>query len=396
MQLQALTRAQRKLYDETVSGTHHREVTLEVLRVRDGARVRSLTNQFLGGSVQGDIGRSPVEVLECDVLDEAHVLDWANGEHRKFKLRVVDARFVPALDEWVEEIVFTGPVWNYQRTGDVVHLVAEGSELLAMGSVRNPDTWPAKTKATKVIRELLSAAGAEGRDMVIPNLSAKLPREVTIGVRRGKKKGRDDDKKKGPKRQIFRATDEETYWPLAERIVEALDRDLFADSRGRFVMAGRRNRPTVRFDERTLLGPVVEKRGSEGETTNTWVILGHDPKGPRKRVRARVAFPKKHPLSAFSLRWNGKPREVSERIENKHLRTKKQAIRLGERKRDQKMRQLVEYEAQGLPIIPWLRPYSSASLPTAAGRVSASVPRWTLPLGPGPDPLVIGANRRRG
>lgn len=399
LRLQSLTPPQRTAYDATVAASHHREVEVEFLhRRRDRKAYRSLTNRFLGGSIQGDTDRSPVEVLEAEILDTDYLLDWGHGQHRHYNVRVLDRRFVPDLNDWVEEIVFTGPLWDYSRSGPVVKITAEGSELLASGSVRKAFHRPAKSKATTVAKQLLREAGAESRDMRIPNRRATLPREVTVGVKRGKK-DKAKKKDKGPKRRRLELDREDSYLEPVEEIAQALDLDFFVDGRGRFTFAPPRTRPTLQVEPRMLLAPVDEKpaQGIE-ETTNTWLVLGRDPKGPRERVRAEVGLPRSHPASAAKMAWNdnGVPREVVERIENDKLRTSKQALAVARRRRDRALRELVTYEAQVLPVVPWWRPGGLVSLPLGGGRrATARVPRWSLPLGPGADPMTLGVNRRR-
>lgn len=397
MDYHALTKHERDIYEETVAGSHHREVELLVLTL-DGDPVTSLTNAFLGGSIQGDVSRTPCEVLETDVIDDEYVLDWTNGEHRKHMLRVVDSRFIPELDEWVETVSFTGPLWDFERNGPVVSLVAHGSERLGMGSVRRVFHRPRKARATDVIVDLLRAAGANSKDLSIPRLKATLPERVTVGINRGKKK--DDDKgdkqkPKRPKRREFRADSEDSYWPEAERIAHALGRELFPDGRGRFCLRAPMGKPIVDFTRSTLLAAVTEKRPEDGEVPNTWIVVGANPKGPRGRIEVEVTLPARHPLSAESLAWNGTPRKIIERIENKHIHTVKKAREVGQRKRDRALRETVEYEVEALPVVAWLRPNTMVSIPTNFGRVSTRARQWTIPLGPDADPLTIGANRRR-
>ena len=155
--------------------------------------------------------------------------------------------------------------------------------------------------------------------------------------------------------------------------------------------------PSLVLDNSTLLAPVVEKRATaDGEQTNVWEVFGPDPKGPKKSPHAKVTLPRRHPLSRERLAWHDKPREVIARIENKHIRTDKDAQKVGAQARDRALRELTTYEVQALPVIPWLRPRSLASIPTSGGRARTRVVQWTLPLGPAADPLVIGANLRRG
>lgn len=393
IELRALTPAQRRLYDAAVAGSHHRRVELEVY-TRDGNAVRSFTNRFLSGAIHGDLDRQPIEVLEAELLDVNYSLDWSHGEHRRFTARVVDARFVPELDEWVEEIVFTGPFWDFDRDGPVVSLTAQGSERLAMGSVRRVYKKPRKTRATTVIRDLLELAGAPARALLIPRLKVTLPERVTVGVRHKGKKADDDKQKKRRRRRVYRATREDTYAGEVRQIAEAIDRDFFTDGRGRFVLEAPRRRPTLRLTTATILKPVTERRGDDGEVTNTWHVLGANPKGPKKRIEVKVGLPRRHPSSAHSLRWNGKPREVIETIENRQLRNDKAARAVGIRRRDRAMRELVERQVDALPVVPWWRPGGLVSVPTGGGRATATVRRWTLPLGPDADPLTLGANRR--
>lgn len=395
MDLDGLTGAQRKLYREAVAGSHHRAVELVIL-TRDGVPVRSLTNRFLGGSIQGDESRTPATFAEFEVFDEDHLLNWAHGEHRKFLAQIVDSRFVPALNGWVDDTVHTGPIWDFERNGAAVRMVVEGFEKLAEGSIREADHWPAKTKATDVLKALLKRAGAQAADMRIPDMKATLPRDVTVGVRPGKAKDDDGKKSKRPKRQVYKVSQEDTYFTEAESIAEALDRDLFTSGDGKFIMAAPRTRPSIRLTYRTMVAPVTENRGDDGEVTNTWIGLGANPKGPRKRVTDRIGLPRRHPASARSQAWNTVPRQIIERIENPHWRTKKAVRAVLMRRRDRAMRETTRYEVSALPVMTWIRPNMLASIPTSGGRTSARVPRWTLPLGPGADPMTLGANRPRG
>ncbi len=392
MQYDNLTRAQKRVYHEAVSTSHHCRIELVILTLNDRP-VRSLTNRFIDGQVDTDTERTPAAVLQCEILDDDFVLDWESGKHRQFKAQVVDARFVPELDEWVEQVVFTGPLWDFTRSGAQVSLVAQGTERLAMGSVRRVFERPRKAKATIVIRDLLQAAGAVRRLLVIPNLDATLPERVTIGIPRD---GKDKDKKKDdkPRRKHYRATNENTYYGEASRIAAALDRLLYADSHGRFVLRSHPARATVKLTDSQLLAPVTVTRSVEGDTVNTWEIRGANPKGPKKQVAVTVAFPKRNELSAQSLAWHSKPHELVETVENEHLKTDKQARVFGRRLRDRALGSLVSYEVESMPVFPWLQPHMMISVPTEGGRALVRATRWTHPLGRGGS-ATLGANRRK-
>lgn len=397
MEYGSLTADQRRLYRETVTGSHSRRFTVLLLDL-DGKVKRDLTDGYQGGSLQGDDSRAPVEVFEASVLDRQGRLDWTNGEHRHFQLRVIDHRFVPGIGAdgaWVEEVGFEGPIWDFTRQGPDVKIVAHSGERLAMGSVRNTFTRPRKAKAHAVIDDLLAAAGAKRSQRRIPRLKARLPKSVTIGVRRGKDDPKTKKRDERRRVQILRADPASaTYYGTAAGIAAGIDRELFWEP-GRFVLAAPQNKPSLTLTDATVLAPVEEKRGKEGEVPNTWLVLGHKPKG-KKRIAAKVQLPNSHPASPRKMGWNNTPRNITERVENEKLRRKKQARAVGIRRRNAAMRELVVYQVQAIPVRARLRPNSLAWVPTASGRARVRVKQWTIPYSAGADAMTIGVNRRRG
>jgi hypothetical protein len=396
MDYDSLDGPERRLYRDQVYVSHHRRVEFELLRL-DGEPVRSIEN-VMSAAVQGDEARTPREVLELDVYDDDFLFDWKLGQHRHFKVRVIDARFVEALDDWVERIAFTGPLWDFDREGPIVSLVAQGSERLAMGSVKEVFKRPRKAKGDGVIRDLLTLAGALKKHLLIPHLNKRLPERVTVGVERGKDRNPKKDGKQQRKVQVFRAGtrgQEDTYWSAAEPIAEAMDRDLYADARGRFVMATPKSAPSLTVTERQMIGQVLERRGQDGEVTNTWEVFGRNPKGDRPQVHVVAALPDKHPSSAYKMRWNGERRKVIETIENNQL-DKEAATALARRKRDKGARETVEREVQLLPVTSWVRPGMLVTAPTPQGKVTIRASRWTVGFTQDSGSVTIGGNRRRG
>jgi hypothetical protein len=260
MQYDSLNKHERTLYRETVGGSHHRRVELVILTLDDKV-VRSLTNRFAGGQIDTDTSRSPAAVLQCQVIDDDHVLDWEHGAHRRFKAQVIDSRFIPGIGsdgEWVEAVVFTGPLWDFSRDGALVELVAQDTERLAMGSVRSVFTRPRKARATAVIRDLLRAAGAPDKLIRIPSMKATLPERVTVGIRVGKRRDENGNRPgMGPdtrrRKRILRADREDTYVAEANRIAVALNRLFYADTRGRFVIRAQPSKSAVKLTTRHIL-----------------------------------------------------------------------------------------------------------------------------------------------
>ena len=396
MDYHALDKAGRAAYLEAVSSTHWRRVTLRWFRRSDGSPVSSITNKFLSGKISGDETRLPVQVATCELLDENYELDWSHGAHRKYRAQIIDARFVPALNDWVEYESHTGPVWTFNRQGPLVSLTIEGPEMEALGSVRKAETRNAKTLATTAVVDFLKAAGFAASNLRIPRRKAKLPRDVTIGVKAGKDQNDRKAGYQGPRRQVLKVGHDDNYWGEPREIAEALHCDLFGDGSGNIVMAPAKSRPTHRLESRHLLAPVAENpvRGDEGP--NVWIGFGHDPKGPKERVHDRVELPKKHPSSPHSQRHNGKDREVIETLENKHWRKKADVTKALKARRDKAMREQTTYEVEFVPVVPWFRPGSLVNVPVAGGRASARVSQWDIPLGPGAEPARVGASRRKG
>ncbi len=390
----SLTKAERDETDAACSGSHSRMYELEVYRRSDGKAVGSFTAKYMGGSASGDLDRQPIVNFECQLLDPEVEVDWSGGRHSQFEVRLIDSRFVPALNDWVDMPGFHGTVVSFDRSGALVSLHAEGPEYNAMGSVRHSDTWKASARATFVLSELLRRAGAESSDLRIPSRKTRLPNDVTVGVKVGKdlERTEKDDRRTV---QRLRISSKDSYLSVAAPIAEALDCDFFGDQFGRLVMESPKVRPTLRLDESVLLGPVSEKPETEGAVTNVWIVRGPDPKGKKDAPSARAELPKSHPSSARQQQWNGTEREEISKKEVRHVKTDKQAAKLARRSRDRAMRESVAYDVECVPVTAWLRPGGLVSLPTSAGRTTSRIRQWTIPFTFDADPMVLGSTRSR-
>lgn len=393
MDYESLTAAQRRAYQAAVSQTHHRRVELHVVRL-DGLYPRTFVNAFLGGQVDTDEDSVPMQTLSAvEVYDPDEVLDWENGAHRRFKATVVDSRFIPELDAWVDCYVFSGPLWDFSRKGPVARLTAQGSERLAMGSVRTTYSRARKAKATSVIRELLDLAGVPRARQRIPSLSVRVPESVTIRVKvTTKRKG------KPPKIthvRRLRLTREDTYFSGAAEVAESINRVLVTDGKGRFIVRRDPTKAALTINDRHLLEPPEEKRTGNADLRNVFIVEGADPKGPKPRIRYEARFPAKHPLSAESLRpWTGaRPYELIETYRNDSIATAKRAKEIAIRKRDRAARELVEYSVAMLPVAPWLQVGQIVVVQGRDAIPAVRARRMTLPLGTGADPQTIGSLR---
>ncbi len=380
--------------------THHRRVEAIFYRKLTNKVVTSLTNVILSGAVKGENKRTPCTYLEMQLLDVDRTLDWTNGEHQHYDVKIIDSIFVPALNDWVEWSVFRGPIWDFSRTDQDVSITAEDAAKNAQGSIRRKYDKPAKTRAVVVARDLLTLAGARKADLLIPTgLKATLPKAVTVGVKRGERRdtngkaeGMGKDNRKTVQR--FKANGEDTYYDEVRKIAEAVNRDFYVDGEGRFCWVSPKSRPSIYLDETVILAPVTEKRVADGELPNVWEVKGKE-YDKRKQPFARVELPKSHNASPRKAGWNGTDRERLVRIENSQIRNNKQARELARKQRDRSIRESVVHEVSCVPCVGYIRPFSLASFPVNGGRATGQVPEWTYPLS-GNDPMVLGAIRRRG
>jgi hypothetical protein len=384
-----LTKAQKRLYNAAITGTHRRRIELHILTL-DGALVRSLSPKMLDGAVTTDITQTPMQVLSVRFLDRTRSLvfepDSAGDApvHRKYQVRVDDQRYVPTLG-WVGCLVFTGPIWDFDRQGGEVSLTAHSVDRLASGTVRKARMWTRKTKKTDVMRGLLSAAGATR--LRIPDLRFTTPVHVHVGVVR-----RHGERRKVRRVTGFSTNRQDTYWEKASGLADSMNRLLFPTADGTFELRSHPERPVFHFDAALVGEPQLHRPGEEGP--NTFQVVGAKPKGSKRQVSSGlVGFPASHPLSAESLAWHDEPYQVLDLIRNPHCKTKAECRALAVRKRDRAARMLVEVSFDALPI-PWLRPWDLVTAESGQGRLRVWVRQLTYPLSPDATPMTVGSVKR--
>lgn len=392
---ESLSKSQRAAYQRTVERGCDRRLSLQLLRI-NGSVVRTFHSDFLGGSVDGRRAEIPAESFTFRIADPEGTLDWEAGEHRRFDVRVLDDRWIPALDDWVRVVGFTGPLWDFRREGPEVELTAHSMERRAMGTVRGVFQRGRKTRATKVIRELLNAAGFEGRDLRIPARKNTLPRRVTVTVKR-KQKG-----KVVSKSRKLRATWEDTYYAQARKVASAINRQLLADLHGVLVLRPHPSKPVMTLDERHMTAPPRYERAGREDMANTFTVLGADPKGPKPQIRETVSFHPKHKLSKQSLSRHGKPYELKDVEQNDQIKRKRDARAVAIRRRDDAQRQTVGISVEIVPVLPWITLGERVRIvdPDGFGTHIVRVNEYTKPFNSAADPMTLGivvsdSSRRR-
>lgn len=399
MEYDNLTKAEKVIYNRTITTTSHRRRVELTVTTLDDVFVRMLTPRITEGSVTIDVKSKPSRVATLKFLDPSRTLVFepkASGDspmHRSYKCRIVDSRQIPDLDnQWIDQVLINGPIWDFDRVGALVSLTIHGTERLAMGTIRKAHVYLRKTRMTKIITRLLRAAGS--RDMRIPDLPKTTSVHVHVGVHHVDVNHHEVTRHTRHVRgfTLHRA---DTYWDRALVLAEALNRHLFPDADGVFELRTHPERSICHIRAALLADVELDRPGDDGP--NTWVILGAKPKGSKRRVSSGlIGFPHKHPLSASELAWHDEPYQVLEQTSNPHIKTIKGARAVGRRKRDRGARLLVDVTIESLPI-PWLagRELDMVTAQDGWGVVRVVIQQLTYPIGRDDTPMTIGSVRRR-
>lgn len=370
-----LSDADLRTFNRTLTRTHERQIHVQVLTL-DGDILTHLTPQIIDGQVMVDTTagpETPTRILDMTFVDPSRSVHFepdSPGDapiHRKRLIKIIDARRVPELEDWVETEVFTGVVWDFDRQGALVTLVAHGMERQALGQKWTPVTYKRRTKKTDALKDLLRSAG-ETNLGGIPDLDARMPERVTVARM-------------------------DTIWPRAWRLGASTDRQLFYPGTGRPILRNIPSRPVFTFTEKHLLTDVLIDRDPEG-VFNTFISVGAKAKGSKKRPMAVETLPPAHPLSPQSLARNGEPLRLVKREENRQVKSKDEARARAIRMREDGSRVLVSYQFDSLPI-PHLDENDLVRVRTDDGAYLIRMEKWNLPLGwDGAPPMTVGDVRR--
>ena len=371
-----LSDAELRAYHRGLYSTHERRIHVAVYDL-DGNLLTHLTPDVLDGQVIVDTTGgpdTPTRILDLRFLDptrSVHFEPASPGDaplHRSRVVEVTDSRRMPELEDWVDCEVFTGIVWDFDREGAEISLVAHGMERQALGQAWTPVTYRKHRKKTEVLKDILGNAGETALGG-IPDLSARLPERVTI-------------------------TRMDSLWPRARRLASSMDRQLFYPGLGRPIMRKVPSRPVFTFrDDRHLLSPVKIDRNPDG-IHNTFVSVGAKAKGAKKRPRAVETLPPAHPLSPQSLARNGVPLRLVQREENRQVKNKAEAKARAERMREEGSRVLVTYSFDCIPV-PHLDELDMVKVVTEDGTFRVRMEQWTLPLGCDGAPVMTVGDVRR-
>lgn len=359
-----------RAYQQALTFTHERRIRVHIFDL-NMTLMRSLTPQVLDGQVTCDTTAEVSRILTLTFLDPSQSLAFEPDSPgpalwRNRIVRVIYSVRVPALGDWIDCPVFTGPLWDFSRQGAQVSITAHGMERLALGQAWNHKVYPAKSKRTDAIEDILGRVGEDCH--ALPNLAFKFPQQFSVAKM-------------------------DQPWKRAQHIAHSMNRYLMYDGRGTLHLRHFNDRPVFTFD-RELLSPPTFTR-SKDPIINTVEVTGAKPKGAKRRVRAvSVATGW---MSPDSLGRGSNGLRLAEQVQNDHIRSTKEARDVADRRLKHHEQQRVTVAFDSLPI-PHLEEHDRVAVTsTGVGEVRLRMAQWTIPLGGGDGsaaPMTVGSVRR--
>jgi hypothetical protein len=290
-----LSHADRRAYEAALTNTYRPRYVVRI-HDHDEKVTSTVTNRILSGAVQFDMSSAPHRSLEMVLLEPRRSPQWlpeGPGDASVFADNFISVQWgiwVNDLSDgpgWVDVPVFWGPVTGMSQDGDQITITAAGKETLGLDPCLLWDTMHVQKGQTRVkaIRAILAAQGEARFDL--PDLPAKIGKKMSL------------NRHAQP-------------WHVAKAIAGGADLQLFYDGRGRArVRRWPQNRVYTFHGDAN--GTVLSKPRISYDITsvrNLVEVLGPEPKGPPKRIRAVARAKSKHPMSEYRLRRNGQPRHL--------------------------------------------------------------------------------------
>lgn len=321
-------REMRQLNDLLIS--HHRiAVTVQLLDLSHNY-AGDVSNRLLSGQVDIDADADEAtRTCSLELLDpfnQLHLDSDAPDDGSIYYTRMFKIIYhVISIDETLQFNIpiFCGPLTKVDRNGVVLTVAAAGKEKLARNAVWKGKSYKKGAKKTQVIQSIMTDLAGEQRTNFI------------------------DRKAKGPK-VTFDSQD--TAWDKAKQLAGGMRIRLFYDGRGVLQMRAISNkkRYTFKQSEAVLTDPSASFDAES--VINCVQVIGGKPKKATHKIKYRIAAPKKHPLSPWSMgRW-GKPRFIPEIVEDDSIKSKKTARKVAKEHLQRALIEQVEVNFDSLPI----------------------------------------------
>jgi YD repeat-containing protein len=296
-----LSQVDRWAYEAALARTHRIRVLVRI-HDRDEKVVSTVTNRLLSGQVEVNMAEAPHRKLSLVLLEPRRSPTWlpeGPGDAAIFADNFVSVQYGVWVNDlsagagWVDCPVFWGPVTGMSQDGDQITINAAGKEVLGLDPCLLWDTMHVAKGRRRVlaIRDILEAKGEARFDL--PDLPNKIGKKMSL------------NRHAQP-------------WHVAKAIAGGADWQLFYDGRGRAKVRRWPQNRVWTFRSGTNGTVLTKPRISYDITSvrNLVEVLGPEPKGPPKRIRAVARAKAKHPMSPYRLRRNDKRRYLVQVVDS--------------------------------------------------------------------------------
>ena len=331
-------------FTQALRSSHEVKVTVEMLGL-DHSSLMTLNNVVIDGQVdvrvsdKEDDDENISRTLLITILDPSRSLALDSGlptEGSIFydkMLSVTYSVYVRANKSWVDVPIFTGPVVQMSRNGDLVDIEAHSKEHFALSAAWSSYTIKKGTNKGVAIKDLLTRSGELDSYIDLGEISDKTKENNSLGR-------------------------EDLPWILIRKFVRSLDKVGFYDGRGVFRLISKPEKPV--FEVKSGANGMMLGKPSVDYTIDSLVnaaeVTGGTPKQAKKPVVGVYEAPKDHPLSRYSLGRNGATYTRIATESDSDLKSKAKCVARAKEIVEESLLQSVLVKVDCLPI-PHLEPW---------------------------------------
>lgn len=343
----------------TLASPHQIDVSVSILDM-DHRPVGKLAGRITGGQVNIDSQAEVTRQLQLTFVDEDKTVrvDTQDGrpEMRRMVQVVYRVKVIEVIEDWVSIPIFTGPITNVDRDGELVTLEARGKEHLCLSPVWRSRTYPQGSNRIALTRTILADLTGETRFSFPKGWTHRTSKIVAL-------------------------TKAEPAWAQCKIITNGIRAQLFYDGRGTARIRRRPVRTTFTFkdgDGGMLLSSPKVAESSE-DLVNLVRVVGAVPTGKKNPLVAEEPLPRSHPHSPGAMARNGVANYFPEEIEDDALRTQAEVDATAKRRVQeiQLDEQMVTFDCLPMPLLEEGDPFV---VDAKDAKVTARMSQMTIPL----------------
>lgn len=342
---------------------HRMRITVRLSDLDGKGPVVDVSDKLIDGQVNLDATAETSRAADLSLYDPGHGLGLdgrspvAGGV---FMDRLVACNYGVFVNElgtsgkWVEVPVFRGPITGLSRDGATLNLSCLGKEHLAKGAAWVSMGFGKGHDTVHAIKAILRERVGE-TSFDFPDHGGRLADKLSLG----------------------RTT---SCWEVCLRLAASLGMRLYYDGRGTCVLRDPPNDRSWNFrdgDGGSLLSTPSVAYDISNVINAVWV-RGKKSKG-KPQITARSIAPRHHPLSPWSIGYNGQPRYLVAELDNDHLRTKKAAQDVADRMLNASLEEAVDVAFDALPV-PHLDAGDLVRVESSIGAFNMRLRQASIPL----------------